>query len=67
MRNEQPGRQVDLNLLHICNAAGVTVHQLPEEQLAVLREVVRQIMSESYIKGSNDNHKAAMEAARRAK
>lgn len=67
MGNEQPGTQVEINLLRICHVAGVTVYRLPEDQLSELREVVRQIMSESYTKGSNDNHNAAMEAARRAK
>ena len=53
-----PDVRIDRNLLRICNAAGVSMMHCTEEQLAVMREEMRQIMKESYIKGSNDNYDA---------
>lgn len=49
-----PDQRIHRNLERICNAAGVSMMHCTEEQLAVMR----QIMSESYIKGSNDNYDA---------
>lgn len=53
-----PDRRIDRALLRICNAAGVSIAHCTEEQLAVMRDEMRLIMKESYIKGSNDNFDA---------
>ena len=60
-----PDVRIDRNLLRICNAAGVSMMHCTEEQLAVMREEMRLIMKESYIKGSNDNFDAMRGMARR--
>ena len=57
-----PDVRIDRNLLRICNAAGVSMMHCTEEQLAVMREEMRQIMSESYIKGTQDNFDALVES-----
>jgi hypothetical protein len=53
-----PDQRIHRNLERICNAAGVSMMHCTEEQLAVMREEMRQIMKESYIKGSNDHYDA---------
>lgn len=53
-----PDVRIDRNLLRICNAAGVSMMHYTEVQLSAMREEMRKIMSESYIKGSNDNYDA---------
>lgn len=58
------GNQIDWNLLRICNAAGVSMTHCSEEQLAVMREEMRLIMKESYIKGSNDNYDAMIKSGK---
>lgn len=58
-----PDQRIHGNLERICNAAGVSIAHCTEDQLVAMREEMRKIMSESYIKGSND-HYAAMVAAR---
>lgn len=59
-----PDQRIHRNLERICNAAGVSITHCTEDQLAVMREEMRLIMKDSYIKGSND-HYDAMVAARR--
>jgi len=56
---------VDFAALRICNALGIVITNMLPGEIDVLREELRQIMSESYIKGSNDNHEAAKDAAKR--
>ena len=53
-----PGQRIDWALLRICEAAGVSIGHCTEQQLSAMREEMRKIMSESYIKGSNDNYDA---------
>ncbi len=60
-----PDQRIHRNLERICNAAGVSIGHCTEQQLSAMREEMRKIMSESYIKGSNDNHEAAKDAAKR--
>lgn len=61
-----PDQRIHNNLERICNAAGVSMMHCTEDQLAAMREEMRRIMKESYIKGSND-HYAAMVTARRVR
>ena len=59
-----PDQRIHRNLERICNAAGVSITHCTEEQLAVMREEMRKIMSDSYIKGSNDNFDALVASGR---
>ena len=59
-----PEVRIDRNLLRICNAAGIPITHCTEEQLAVMREEMRSIMKESYIKGSNDHYDALVKSGR---
>lgn len=53
-----PDQRIHSNLERICEAAGVSITHCTEDQLAAMREEMRQIMKESYIKGSNDHYEA---------
>ena len=44
-----PDQRIHNNLERICNAAGVSMMHCTEDQLAAMREEMRQIMKESYI------------------
>ena len=53
-----PDQRIHNNLERICNAAGVSMMHCTEYQLSAMREEMRQIMKDSYIKGSNDHYEA---------
>lgn len=54
-----PEQQIDKNLDAILKASGSALkHYTMHKTLSDMREAMRKIMSESYIKGSNDNFKA---------
>ena len=59
-----PDQRIHNNLERICNAAGVSITHCTEEQLAVMREEMRSVMKESYIKGSNDHYDALVTSGR---
>lgn len=59
-----PDQRIHNNLERICNAAGVSMMHCTEDQLAAMREEMRQIMSDSYIKGTQDNFDALVESGR---
>lgn len=60
-----PDQRIHRNLERICNAAGVSITHCTEDQLAVMREEMLQIMKESYIKGSNDHYDAMRRKGRK--
>ena len=60
-----PDQRIHRNLERICNAAGVSMTHCTDDQLAVMREEMLQIMKESYIKGSNDHYDAMCGKARK--
>ena len=53
-----PDQRIHRNLERICDAAGVSITHCTEDQLAAMREEMRKIMSESYIRGTQDNYDA---------
>lgn len=59
-----PDQRIHNNLERICNAAGVSMMHCTEDQLAAMREEMRSIMKESYIKGSNDHYDALVKSGR---
>lgn len=53
-----PDQRIHSSLERICEAAGVSIGHCTEVQLSAMREEMRLIMKDSYIKGSNDNYDA---------
>lgn len=60
-----PEQRIDANIDAILRASGsgIDYHTMPRT-LENMREVMRRIMSESYIKGSQDNFDALVESGR---
>ena len=60
-----PEQRIHRNLERICRAAGVPITNCTERQLSNMHEVMRNIMKESYIKGSNDHYEAMLGMVRK--
>lgn len=60
-----PEQRIDANIDAILRASGsgIDYHTMPRT-LQNMREVMRRIMSDSYIKGSQDNFDALVESGR---
>lgn len=61
-----PEERIDANIEKLLNAAGTSFrHYSMDSSRQRMREIMRQIMSESYIKGSNDHAEALKDAEKR--
>jgi len=60
-----PEQRIDANIDALLRASGsgIDYHTMPRT-LQAMREVMRRIMSDSYIKGSQDNFDALVKAGR---
>ncbi len=60
-----PEQRIDANIDALLRASGsgIDYHTMPRT-LQAMREVMRRIMSDSYIKGSQDNFDALVESGR---
>lgn len=59
-----PEERIDANIRAILQEAGLQGYYIAEERCVATRESMRRIMSESYIKGSQDNFDALVESGR---
>lgn len=59
MTDMTPEQRIDANLDSVLRASGSSLkHYTMPSTLEAMREAMRQAMSDSYIRGSNDCHKA---------
>ena len=59
MSDMTPEQRIDANLDSVLRASGSALkHYTMPGTLKAMRDAMRKVMSESYIKGSNDCHKA---------
>ena len=60
-----PEQRIDANIDALLRASGsgIDYHTMPRT-LQVMRDVMRRIMADSYIRGSNDNFDAMMASGR---
>jgi len=59
-----PEQRIDANIDALLRASGSGIDYHTPRTLQAMREVMRRIMSDSYIKGSQDNFDALVKAGR---